>query len=380
VEPRESESVDSRPVVVFVGSFHPAARDGCLGGQLYACQALVQSPLQHSVRWVLIDSTQRSLPAPSFPVRVAFALRRLTKFTRATAKPTRCVLLFSPYLLSSVMEKGVMCAIARMRSIRVVWSIRSEIRANSRLKALLMCRMLRRANILLCQTETAARKLDEALGSPEKNIRSIPNWIDCASYRVKTSIPEIITFLFMGWYEPEKGIRELIAAAEELAREGIRFRLITAGGGSRIEWMKNQARERGLERHVSIYAWVSGGTKTALLAAADVLVLPSYTEGLPNSVLEGMASGMAVIASPVGGIPTLMEPDVNGLLAPAGDAGALAAAMKRLAANPRLVREMGKRNAEKVRNQYDISLVTPIFADLLGAPAVEREAASHLAL
>ena len=163
----------------------------------------------------------------------------------------------------------------------------------------------------------------------------------------------------------EKGVRELIWAAHAVAKDGVPFRLITAGGGSHLGWIKNAVQELGLEGYVSVYGWVSGQTKAALLAAADVLVLPSYTEGLPNAILEGMASGMAVIASPVGGIPTLIEPDANGLLAPPGDVSSLAAAIKRLALNPRLVREIGTTNAGKVRNLHDLSRAVPILADVL---------------
>jgi len=356
-----------RPVVVFVGGFSPAARDGCLGGQLFACQTLLHSPLRHLVTWVPIDSTQRSLPPPSLFIRLYFVFRRLLLFIRATASPVRCVLLFSSFTFFSVVEKGVMCVIARIRGIRVVWSLRSEIRSRGRLKANIMRKMLRGADVLLCQTDSAVRDLHQVLRSRDKQIFCVPNWIDCASYPVKMSAPDVVTFIFMGWYELEKGVRELTWAAHAIAKEGVPFRLIMAGGGSHFNWIMNAVKELRLEAHVSVHGWVSGQTKAALLAAADVLVLPSYTEGLPNAILEGMASGMAVIASPVGGIPTLIEPSANGLLVPPGDVSALAAAMKRLALSPKLVREIGARNAVKVRDLHDISRAVPLLADVLGA-------------
>lgn len=354
----------AQPVVVFVGAFSPAARDGCVGGQLFACQTLVGSALQHFVRWILIDGTQRSQPPPSLVVRLYFVLRRLVLVIRATSSRTHCLLLFSSYALPSVLEKGVMCAIARARGIRVVWSIRSEVRPFGMLKTSVMRTLLRLADVLLCQTNGAAHSLRQILSIPNERVVCIPNWIDCASYPVKVTVPHVVTFLFLGWYEFEKGVRELIGAAAALVKEDVPFKLILAGGGSRRNWITKSVKELMLENCVSLNGWVSGETKSSLLCAADVLVLPSYTEGLPNAVLEGMASGLAIIASPVGGIPTVIEPGANGQFVPPGDVNALADAMKTFALDRKLVREIGTRNAAKVRDLHDISVALPVLADV----------------
>jgi glycosyltransferase involved in cell wall biosynthesis len=85
-----------------------------------------------------------------------------------------------------------------------------------------------------------------------------------------------------------------------------------------------------------------------LLARAAVVVLPSHREGLPMVLLEAMAHGRAVVATPVGGVPSLVEDGRTGLLVPPGDAEAVRAAMERLLGDPDLRRRLGAAAREKV--------------------------------
>jgi glycosyltransferase involved in cell wall biosynthesis len=93
-------------------------------------------------------------------------------------------------------------------------------------------------------------------------------------------------------------------------------------------------------------------------AAADVLVLPSVldsrndTEGLGVVLLEAMSYGVPVIASRIGGIPDIVGDGATGLLVPPGDAGALAAALERLAVDPSLRARLGSAGREHVRAQF----------------------------
>src|SRR5262249_13587034 len=80
-----------------------------------------------------------------------------------------------------------------------------------------------------------------------------------------------------------------------------------------------------------------------LLDAADMFLLSSISEGIPLTIIEAMAAGLPVVATRVGGVAEMVGDRVTGLLAPAGDYGALAAAILRLAEHPRLRDEMGRR-------------------------------------
>jgi glycosyltransferase involved in cell wall biosynthesis len=119
--------------------------------------------------------------------------------------------------------------------------------------------------------------------------------------------------LYVGNLFPVKGATVLARAAEQLPEADVIF---VGSGTERI----SAGRCVGARPHCEIPLWMN---------ACDVLCLPSLNEGLPNVVLEAMACGRPVVASNVGGVPEVMRDGVNGLLTPAGDAAALAAALRR---------------------------------------------------
>jgi glycosyltransferase involved in cell wall biosynthesis len=92
-----------------------------------------------------------------------------------------------------------------------------------------------------------------------------------------------------------------------------------------------------------------------LLAAADFFVLPSLTEGLPLSVLEAMAQGLPVIATPVGGIPEVVLEGEHGYLVPVQEDAALAEAMTRLARDPELARRLGEAGRRRVEERFSFA-------------------------
>jgi glycosyltransferase involved in cell wall biosynthesis len=108
-----------------------------------------------------------------------------------------------------------------------------------------------------------------------------------------------------------------------------------------------------------------GAEKIAAFLDADVLCLPSYQEAFPCTILEGMAAGLPVVATEVGGIPDMVRPGEHGFLIPAGDVPALVRALRQLAGDAALRREMGERNAAAARAQYTV------------ATTVERIAAAY---
>jgi glycosyltransferase involved in cell wall biosynthesis len=89
-----------------------------------------------------------------------------------------------------------------------------------------------------------------------------------------------------------------------------------------------------------------------VLADTDLLVLPSFEEGFPNTLLEGMAHGLPIVAAPVDGIPDLVVDGVTGRLAPAGDAAALADAIADLLADPPLRRTLGEAGRALARAEF----------------------------
>lgn len=130
-----------------------------------------------------------------------------------------------------------------------------------------------------------------------------------------------------------------------------RLRCIIVGDGPELAVLEQTIAALDLQPFV----WLAGNRDDvpALLACFDVFTLPSLGEGIPNTILEAMATGLPVIATAVGGNPELVEPEVTGLLVPSGDADALANAIFRLADDPQLRLAMGRTAVARIRETFD---------------------------
>jgi glycosyltransferase involved in cell wall biosynthesis len=103
-----------------------------------------------------------------------------------------------------------------------------------------------------------------------------------------------------------------------------------------------------------------------LLRAMDVFVLPSVAEGMNNSLLEAMASGVAVVASDVGGNPEVVVDGDSGLLFPAGDVDALGGHLARLQAEPGRRRHLAQGAMQRVDQQFSIHSMVQAYEQLYG--------------
>jgi glycosyltransferase involved in cell wall biosynthesis len=181
-------------------------------------------------------------------------------------------------------------------------------------------------------------------------------------------------FLLVARLLGDKGIREFVAAARSLHAElpGARFQLL----GPLDEGNRTAIARSELDR------WVKDGDVEYLgethdvrpfVAAATALVLPSYREGLPRTLLEAGAMGRPLIATDVPGCRQVVEEGVNGLLCRARDAGSLASAMRLLARlDSARIRAMGAESRRKVVRGYSEAVVFRAYLDALEKVAAHR--------
>jgi glycosyltransferase involved in cell wall biosynthesis len=131
--------------------------------------------------------------------------------------------------------------------------------------------------------------------------------------------------LFLGVLRAEKGLYELLAAWPAVLEEVPGARLTLAGSGD-VPRARQLAVELGVADSIEFPGWVGVKQRARLLEQAAVLVLPSHFEAQPMAVLEGMAAGLPIVATRVGGIPDAVGPDA-GILVEPGDVDRLAAAL-----------------------------------------------------
>ena len=160
--------------------------------------------------------------------------------------------------------------------------------------------------------------------------------------------------LSIGRFVVEKGYVHLIAAFARVVRERPRARLVLVGGGHLEPEYLRAAHAAGVASALTLLPWLDQHSLADLLAAADVYAQPSVSEAMPRSVLEAMASGLAVVASRVGGIPDVLD-DGTGVTVEPGDRDALATAMLRLLGDPLLRAQMGEaaRRTTVARHSWD---------------------------
>lgn len=166
-----------------------------------------------------------------------------------------------------------------------------------------------------------------------------------------------------------KGGLVLIDAMARIAATHPTADLVIAGDGEVRELMAARAAAAGLGDRVHFLGFQTRDAVRAAMADADMLVLPSFAEGVPVVLMEAMASGRPVIASRVAGISELVEDGVSGHVVPPGDAVALAERIAALLDDPELRARMGAAGRAKVCAEFDIDVETARLGRLIEASA-----------
>ena len=163
--------------------------------------------------------------------------------------------------------------------------------------------------------------------------------------------------LFLGVVGPSKGVFDLLEAMSRLKSKSCSLKLWIAGYEERngdLAHAQNLIQILGLENVCQYIGTVIGAEKLQVLQEASMLVLPSYMEAMPMSILEAMAARLPVIATPVGGIPDLVRDGYNGFLVPPGDISALVLKLETLVRDQVLRETMGRRGQEIVNKEFGV--------------------------
>lgn len=168
--------------------------------------------------------------------------------------------------------------------------------------------------------------------------------------------------LFLGRLDARKSPDVLLRASREILSRFPDTKIVFGGDGE-VEKNKSLAAELGIAERCEFHGWVAGAEREELFERAAVYCLPSKNEGLPMSVLEAMARGIPTVATPVGGIPQVINDGVDGVLIPVDNHQALAVALNHLLESSELRKEMGTLARKKILSSFDINL---LLSEILG--------------
>ena len=175
---------------------------------------------------------------------------------------------------------------------------------------------------------------------------------------------------YLGRLSAEKGVRELAAALASPCLEGAHAVLV--GEGPLRAEVEEALRQNGAIRRTHLLGWRADAA--GLLPAFDVLVLPSWREGVPLAALEAMAAGVPVVASRVGGMPDVLRDGETGVLVPAKDPGALAAALASLLADGERRRALAAAAGQDLKARFSAPAMARAYLDLYRAAAAGARA------
>lgn len=208
--------------------------------------------------------------------------------------------------------------------------------------------------VVLAKTELAAYR--DFI--PAQHVVALPNGVDCRAFgavptvRSQSEVP--LRLVYIGCVAREKGLYETLQGIRLAHELGVDARLVIAGNGAEETQLRRYAQALGVAPRVCFVGSVFGADRVRLLAGADVMILPSYSEGLPYALLEGMAAGIPVIATPVGAIPEVVSDGIHGFLVPPRDGKAIAESLAVLAGDRERLSWMSRACRRRIRAAFSI--------------------------
>jgi len=275
------------------------------------------------------------------------------------------------------------CVIGRMTGIPVVATVHGREYVASRLRRRIAYRWVgRTAGRVVAVSGTIRRFLAEGVGLRGDNVATIYNGIDTERYegtagsdpiRRELGIgPGALVVGAVGSLYAVKGHVHLIRALADVARDLPDVACIVAGRGELRAELEDEARRLGLHDRVRFLGYRSDVPR--LLAAMDVFVLPSLSEGLPLSLLEAMAAGVPVVATEVGGNAEVIDDGATGFLVPPRRSDLLAERIREVLGDRSRARAMSLRARRSVQERFSADRMVRDYERLFGGLLAERSA------
>jgi len=233
--------------------------------------------------------------------------------------------------------------------------------------------VIKLADQVISVSQATAKWLQEERGVSERQITVIPYGVDLQRFitarnmqlKAQLGIPAASPVIGMvARLQPQKGHTFLFQAARIIQEKAPQTRIVLVGGGPDRDILEKQVHEMGLANMVHFLGYRDDIPD--LLNTFDIFTLPSLFEGLPNVVLEAMACGLPVVATPVDGTREAVIPEQTGILVPVEKPALLAEALLALLTNPARARELGENGRRRVENEFSLELQVKRFEDIYG--------------
>jgi glycosyltransferase involved in cell wall biosynthesis len=328
----------------------------------YGFASYIAAPpaLLHEIAGDLAATSVRMIAADmSSPLDFREAARLIGIFRREKIDLLHCHLVIASFCSSPEARIGGVKAVIETCHGRETWREGKWLKGNFWFDR----QIGRLVDQYIAVSDAVAAHLGNSKGIPPSKIAVIRNGRDLSLFRPASSgerarlrsslgiSEEERVALLLGRLSEEKGQALAIEALSSLAIRWPRLLLLLAGSGPSETDLRKRAEEFGVANRVRFLGYRADAPQ--LLSAADLVVMPSLSEGLPLVAIEALATARAVVATRVGGTPEVITDGVTGLLV-APDRAELAAGVERVLADPALANQLGSRGRKFVEMHFDI--------------------------
>ncbi len=217
---------------------------------------------------------------------------------------------------------------------------------------LAMTRVLDHAGAILIGCRSFADEVTQRLGTDPARFTIVPGAVDVDRFTsVRRNSPRPV-LLYHGRVDARKGVLDMLAALAPLAREGLDFKLTISGIGPSFDQAAASIHDLGLAGHAEMTGYVRYEDVPAVYAQADIFVSPTYAEGFSNTILEAMASRLAIVSCRAIGVMDCITDGVTGLLTQPGDVAALTQALRRVLTDANLRDRLAQAGLDECRQKY----------------------------
>lgn len=317
----------SKPKLLIVGSF-PFMREDFtenkfFGGIVSSSNVIVNSKAFNEYELIMIDSSQNSNPIPPFFKRAMKAMKRiLLLFYKLIVYKPDASLIFASAGASAI-EKGLMVFLCDFCGSKALIFPRAgaliEQTDKNTLFKIIIRFLYKRSSLFLCQGPKWQDYAINNLQIPTSKVLTISNWTATddllnIGLQRKYDPNEQIKILFVGWLEDFKGVFDLLSAIKNILKYSPNLTMTFVGDGSSMKQAKEIVKRNKLNDNIKFLGWKSGHELNECYRKNNIFVLPSWSEGLPNVVIEAMAAGLSVITTNVGTISEVFTNKENLIL------------------------------------------------------------------
>jgi glycosyltransferase involved in cell wall biosynthesis len=223
--------------------------------------------------------------------------------------------------------------------------------------------IIKRIDKIIVLTNDMQSKMENIINN--KNIYVLPNAVDVYKMRNKREYRrKNDSLLYLGWYIKKKGVYELVDAVEELARTGFYLKLVFCGT-KEIEKLRSYVLKKSLNDRITINGWIGGEKKNELLYSCTAIILPSHSEGMPNVILEAMATKTPIISTSVGGLKEILQNEYNSIIIKEKNVKNISEKIRLCFQNDKLRKKIANNAYDDALHKYDVRVIKQKFENIL---------------